>query len=138
MVRQVTYRLPVPADRSANLAERITNLLSTTECWIERTRPQPRRLDLRPYLTALRLGPQGLEMDLRVTPTGTARPEEVLRSSVWPTSWTKVSSWNGRPWNSNKRSQESGVRSQEPGVRSQEPAVSRRRRSRVSRCFSRR
>lgn len=45
-------------------------------------RPPPlevKRLDLRPYLKSLRLTPAGLEMQLHVTPKGTARPEEVLR-----------------------------------------------------------
>src|SRR5205807_828835 len=40
--------------------------------------PLPRRLDLRPYLEALRFQMEVLEMDLRVTPKGTARPEEIL------------------------------------------------------------
>ncbi|MBV9124708.1 MAG: hypothetical protein JO112_15235, partial [Planctomycetes bacterium] len=46
--------------------------------WVERTRPQPRRLNVRPYLRALRLLPGALEMDLWVSPQGTARPEEIL------------------------------------------------------------
>jgi radical SAM-linked protein len=77
-VVRATYRLRLPAERTAGLSERITALLSATECWVERTRPQPRRLDLRPYLLALRLEPEALEMDLRVTATGTARSDEVL------------------------------------------------------------
>src|SRR5262249_55648084 len=77
-VRRTTYRLPVPAERRAELPARITALLSQSECWIERERPQRRRIDLRPYLIDLRLTAEALEMDLRVTPTGTARPDEVL------------------------------------------------------------
>jgi radical SAM-linked protein len=77
-VQRATYRLPVPAERRSELPERITALLSQSECWIERSRPQPRRYDLRPYLIALRLTAEALEMDLRVTPTGSARPDEVL------------------------------------------------------------
>ena len=53
-------------------------MLATTECWVERTRPQPRRLDLRPYLCDLRLEGEALEMTFWVTPHGTARPEEVV------------------------------------------------------------
>lgn len=77
-VCQVRYRLPLPADRLASLPERIAAVLAAPECWIERTRPQPRRFDARPYLDGLRLAPLALEMDLRVTPTGSVRPDEVL------------------------------------------------------------
>jgi radical SAM-linked protein len=77
-VRRVTYRVAVPPERAAGLPERTAALLAAPECWIERTRPQNRRLDLRPYLHALRVLPGALEMDLWVTPNGTARPDEVL------------------------------------------------------------
>jgi hypothetical protein len=45
---------------------------------VDRTRPQPRRVDLRPYVRGLRVHPDAVEMDVWVTPTGTARPEELL------------------------------------------------------------
>jgi radical SAM-linked protein len=77
-VRRVTYRLEIPSDRATDLAARAAELLATDHCWIERTRPQPRRYDLRPYLHGLRANDTSLEMDLWVTPTGSARPDEVL------------------------------------------------------------
>lgn len=77
-VRQATYRVPLPPARRAGLEQRITDLLALPACWVERTRPEPRRLDLRPYLVAVRLLPHHLEIDLRITPNGSARPEEVL------------------------------------------------------------
>jgi hypothetical protein len=61
------------------IERRITNLLASSECWIERNRPEARRLEIRPYLAEIRLRDAALEMDLRVTPNGTARPEEVLQ-----------------------------------------------------------
>src|SRR5262249_16304662 len=64
----------IPAD----LPQRIAALLQTTECWVERTRPTRRRIDVRPLLRDIRLSPDSLEIDLWVTPTGAARPEEVL------------------------------------------------------------
>jgi radical SAM-linked protein len=76
--RRVAYRLAVPGGRVAGLAERMTALLSQAECCIERTRPQPRRLDIRPYLCDLCLHEGALEMTFWVTPHGTARPEEVV------------------------------------------------------------
>lgn len=76
--RFVVYRIPVPQERRADLPEHMRALLGEEHCWIERTRPQPRRLDLRPYLRDLRLSPEGLDIELTVTPTGTARPDEIL------------------------------------------------------------
>ena len=77
--RAAVYRVPVPDERRAELPARVQALLGEEHLWVERTRPQPRRLDLRPYLRGLRLSPEGLDIELTVTPTGTARPEEVLQ-----------------------------------------------------------
>jgi radical SAM-linked protein len=77
-VAGVSYRVPLPAGRRDGLAGRVAALLAAGECWVERTRPHRRRFDLRPYLAGLRLLPDALEMDLRVTPQGMARAEEVL------------------------------------------------------------
>jgi radical SAM-linked protein len=79
-VRRAGYRIEVPAARCGELSNRIAALLTIAECWIERTRPQPRRFDLRPYLSGLRLNDQLLEMLVWVTPTGTVRPSEVLEA----------------------------------------------------------
>ncbi len=77
-VRQVTYRIAVPPEQATQLPERLVALLALPNCWVERSRPQPRRVDLRPYVGALRWQAGFLEMDLGVTPTGTARPQEIL------------------------------------------------------------
>jgi radical SAM-linked protein len=89
-VRRVCYHVPVPPEQVVGLPARMAGLLAAAECSIERSRPQPRQLDVRPYLRDLRLLPtqtllapqlgpeQLLEMDLWVTPYGTARPAEIL------------------------------------------------------------
>jgi radical SAM-linked protein len=89
-VHQVRYRVALASSHLEALPDRIARLLATTECWVERTRPAARRYNLRPYLSALRVlapsAPFGaglpttpaLEMDILVTPNGSARPEEVL------------------------------------------------------------
>src|SRR5262249_17276442 len=67
-----------PAD---DLRSRIDAVLAAAECWWERTRPPKRRIDLRPWIRGLHLNepnaqssrPYTLTMDLRLTPTGTAR-----------------------------------------------------------------
>jgi radical SAM-linked protein len=83
-VRSLSYALPVPRERLADLQPRLAAVLASEACWIDRTRPPKRRLDLRPFLRDLRLegaaaGSTILVMDLWLTESGTARPEEVLR-----------------------------------------------------------
>jgi radical SAM-linked protein len=78
LARLATYSLHLSPERRAGLAERAAELLAQPELWYERTRPQPRRVNVRPYLSAVRVGPDAVEIDITVTPTGTARPEEVF------------------------------------------------------------
>ena len=107
-VRALCYRVVVPAGRVEATRGRIAEVLAAAECWVERTRPPVRRLDLRPFVRDLQLiegrpsvregeapaepgvpGSAGaspsrtealvyLEMDLWLTPQGTARPDELL------------------------------------------------------------
>jgi radical SAM-linked protein len=77
-VRRVTYRVPLPPGRGAGLAERVTALLASAACPVERTRPEKKQIDLRPYVDQIRVAPGALEMDLWVKPSGMARPDEVL------------------------------------------------------------
>ncbi len=82
--RRACYRAPLPPPHPADLPERIKSLLAGTECWVERTRPQPRRIDIRSYVRDVRLLADSLEIDLWVTPTGAARPEEILQALGLP------------------------------------------------------
>jgi radical SAM-linked protein len=81
-VKKLTYRLTIPTDHISDLRPRIAEMLAKSECWVERTRPPVRRVNLRSFLADLRLFERppsfALEMELYLTPTGTARPEEVL------------------------------------------------------------
>ncbi|MCI0459972.1 MAG: TIGR03936 family radical SAM-associated protein [Gemmataceae bacterium] len=76
--RRVCFRTPLPPHHRAGLGGRIQSFLNAKECWFERTRPNRRRLNLRPFVRDLCLLEDTLEIDLWVTPTGTARPDEVL------------------------------------------------------------
>ena len=78
-VRRVTYRLPIPAERAADLSRRLSELLAAAECWVERGRPEKKRVNIRPYLIDLRLRGGALEMELAVTPTGTARADDLVK-----------------------------------------------------------
>lgn len=77
-VRRVCYRVVLPEPPPEDLDDRIRDLLSATVLEVRRTRPRPRRLDLRPWIHAIRVAGQTLEIDLKVTPSGGARPEEIL------------------------------------------------------------
>jgi radical SAM-linked protein len=77
-VRRVTYRVPLPPGREAELPERTAAVLAAPACPVERTRPEKKQIDLRPYIDQIRPMPGALEMDLWVKPSGMARPDEVL------------------------------------------------------------
>jgi radical SAM-linked protein len=80
-VRRLTYRIHVPSERQVRLAERLTATLAAPACFVERDKPERRRVDIRPFLSELLLvEPLGaLDMTLWLMPAGTARPAEVLR-----------------------------------------------------------
>lgn len=75
-----TYAVRVPADAHDRARHQLTLALACQQWHVERVKPSPRRLDIRPFVRDLRLDPDSgwLEMDLWLTPAGTARPEEVL------------------------------------------------------------
>ena len=103
-VRTLTYRIALPDERAEETNRRAAELLAAPECWAERTRPEPRRVNLRPWLRDIRVarepvsrdaqrsawversplgsrltdGAPHLDIELCLTPAGTARPEEVL------------------------------------------------------------
>src|SRR5262249_531813 len=86
-VKGLTYAAELPPDRVEQARQKAAEVLAATEHWIDRRRPSgganSRHMDLRPFLRDVRVsgsgeGPFWLEMDLYLTPAGTARPEEVL------------------------------------------------------------
>jgi radical SAM-linked protein len=76
-VRRALYELPLP-ETIADIEDRSAAFLARTECWAERTRPHPRRINLRPFVSELRSGEQRLQMALWITSNGAARPEEII------------------------------------------------------------
>ena len=77
-VRRAGYRVALPAEVFETLPKAIGELLASPECWIERTRPQPRRLDIRPYIDDVQTADHVLVMRIWISPNGTARPEEIV------------------------------------------------------------
>jgi radical SAM-linked protein len=76
-VRRARYALPLP-ETHADLAERCQALLARDECWMVRTRPHPKRINIRPFISELQTSGDRLEMALWITPNGAARPEEII------------------------------------------------------------
>lgn len=92
--RRVEYVLPLPPPRVSDAALRCQQLLAQDKIWVDRHRPTPKRLNIRPYLRSLTVSPVAgrfsgpaecsltsheLTLDVWVTGTGTARIEELLR-----------------------------------------------------------
>ncbi len=79
-VCRVSYRILIPDRYHTNLPSFMKTVWDSPEWWIERTRPKIRKINLRPFLADLRFQENYLEMDLWVSPSGMARPEEVLQA----------------------------------------------------------
>ncbi len=99
-VRALCYRLAVPADRVEAVRAKMVEVLAASELWMTRGKPRPGevplttherdeeegnpgpRVNVRPFLRELRLTGQNeefaLDIELWLTPTGTAKPFEVL------------------------------------------------------------
>jgi uncharacterized protein (DUF2344 family) len=77
-VSRLGYRLQIPESQLADLPQRIASLLNQNEIWVERTKPRPRRLNLRPMVNQIQLLGNQLEMVFWATPTAGVRPEEIL------------------------------------------------------------
>jgi len=80
--RTVDYCFPVKAERRAAAAARLQTLLNSPSWPFKRRRPQREStFDLRPQLTAAELTGEGLlRFRLKVSPDGSARPEELLEA----------------------------------------------------------
>lgn len=76
-VRRAMYRLPIP-DQIDDLLQRRDTFLSLNEFWVERLRPQPRRVNVRPFVHELHAFDDRVEMALWITDNGAARPDEII------------------------------------------------------------
>lgn len=79
MPRRVVYRVPLPADRADAAATRCAALAAQEKVWVDRLRPSPKRVNVRPYFRNLAARDGELALDLWVTPTGSARADELLK-----------------------------------------------------------
>ena len=77
--RRAVYAVTVIPDELSVAQEHIPELLGTDKLWVDRIRPKPRRLNIRPYIRDLELQGDQLKMDFWVTQNGTAKAEELLQ-----------------------------------------------------------
>ncbi|MBA4189392.1 MAG: hypothetical protein C0467_15465 [Planctomycetaceae bacterium] len=79
VARRIIYQLALPAERVEAASQRCAELLAQDKVWVERMKPNPKRLNIRPYLRNLHVVANCLEFDLWVTGTGTARADELVK-----------------------------------------------------------
>jgi radical SAM-linked protein len=79
-VRRAYYRLAVPRAESNAIRERCAAIMAESELWVERERPTPRQVNIRPYLDTLQCEADCLEMVFWVTPEGSGRADELVRA----------------------------------------------------------
>jgi radical SAM-linked protein len=78
-IRGARYQVPIPADRRAEVAGRVSRLLGLSSCWIDR--PSPRGpVDVRRSLEELTFREGVLAMRLSLGPRASAGPRDVLRA----------------------------------------------------------
>ena len=76
-VRRAIYSLPL-SGRIDDLPARCDSFMNLGECWIERKRPHPRRVNVRPFVHELAICEDRLIMSVWITDNGSARPDEVV------------------------------------------------------------
>jgi radical SAM-linked protein len=76
-IRRAHYCVMAPKPRDERSDSRGW-FLQQTEYWVERQRPHPRRINIRPYVDEITLTDDQVTMALWITPNGAARPEEVV------------------------------------------------------------
>ena len=82
-VRRAFYRLPL-GERACELGQKCEAFLRRSEYWVERRRPHPRQINIRPFVHELRVEDDFLEMAVWVTSNGAVRPEEVVAALDLP------------------------------------------------------
>ncbi len=77
--RRMIYTLELPADRVEAATEACRKLMGEERVWVDRFKPKPKQLNIRPYFRAFTVDDRSMSLDLWVTQTGTARADELLK-----------------------------------------------------------
>ncbi len=78
VARRSVYRVTLAPERAESVREAAVKMLACEKLWVERIKPKPRGLNIRPYLRDIRIAENAVEFDLWVTHTGTARIDELI------------------------------------------------------------
>lgn len=79
IARRFTYTATIPIERARPTANRAAELMSESHIWVERIKPRPRGLNIKPYLKSITVVENTVTFDIWVTGGGTARLDELLR-----------------------------------------------------------
>lgn len=77
-VRRAIYKLEISENDFAIASDAVPTLLSEEKVWAARQKPKPRQINIRPYIRDIIVEPRHLTFDFWVTPTGTARADELI------------------------------------------------------------
>jgi radical SAM-linked protein len=77
--RRVVYTLPLPAERVEAANTHIAEVMTLNQVWVNRVKPKPRKINIKPYLRNMTIRDNTLSLDLWVTNNGSARADELLR-----------------------------------------------------------
>ena len=84
--RSVVYTLDVPADRVEPARRIADELMASDKVWVDRYKPRPRRLNIRPYLRAISIAECGMRnAEFVEADTSVRTPQSTLRISLWVT-----------------------------------------------------
>jgi radical SAM-linked protein len=78
--RRAVYRMPISAHCVDALRGRCADIMASSELWVERERPRPRQVNIRPYVNDLQMGSGLVQIDLWITQDGGARADELVRA----------------------------------------------------------
>jgi len=76
---RASYRIEAESI-SDQLPNRIAAFLSATEVWVERERPKPRQINIRPYVDSLWNEESSLLANVWITQEGSARADEIAKA----------------------------------------------------------
>jgi radical SAM-linked protein len=78
--RAVYFFSPPPEFAGEVLADHCAAIMNSVELWVDRERPRPRQVNIRPYIKNLHADARGLEIELWITPDGSARADEIIHA----------------------------------------------------------
>jgi radical SAM-linked protein len=76
--RRAVYTLAIPLERVESANARIAEVMAQDQVWVNRVKPKPRKINIKPFLRSISITDNKLSLDLWVTNNGSARADELL------------------------------------------------------------